>query len=86
MKLKGVVCGVPEEVWEAFEPVLPPRIWFGIGRRPISNRVCVHALLDVHVSGIPRELMPRGFPSAKTIQRRSPGVDRLELAMSPPRR
>ena len=70
MKLKDVARDVPDEVWEVFEPLLPPRIWFGIGRRPLSNRVCLHALLYVLVSGITWELLPPGFPSYKTVQRR----------------
>lgn len=70
MKLKDIARDVPEEVWEVFEPLLPPRIWFGVGRRPLSNRACLHALLYVLVSGIPWELLPSGFPSYKTVQRR----------------
>ena len=70
MELKDITRGVPEEIWTVFEPILPPVVWCGNGRPPKGNRECFHALLSVLVSGIPWEMLPRCFPSYKTIQRR----------------
>jgi transposase len=70
MELKDISRGVPEEIWTVFEPILPPVVWCGTGRPPKGNRECFHALLYVLVSGIAWELLPRGFPSYKTVQRR----------------
>jgi transposase len=70
MELKDITRGVPEEIWTVFEPILPPVVWCGNGRPPKGNRECFHALLYVLVSGIPWEMLPRGFPSYKTVQRR----------------
>lgn len=70
MELKDIARGVPDEIWTVFEPILPPVIWCGNGRPPKGNRECFHALLYVLVSGIPREMLPAGFPSYKTVQRR----------------
>jgi transposase len=70
MELKDIARGVPEEIWTVFEPILPPVVWCGNGRPPKSNRECFHALLYVLVGGISWELLPRGFPSYKTVQRR----------------
>jgi transposase len=70
MELKDIARGVPEEIWTVFEPILPPVIWCGNGRPPKGNRECFHALLYVLVSGIPWEMLPPGFPSYKTVQRR----------------
>jgi putative transposase len=70
MQLKDVARRLPEEIWGVFEPILPPVVWFGVGRPPKSNRECFHALLYVLVSGIPWEMLPLGFPSYKTVQRR----------------
>ena len=70
MELKDIARGVPEEIWTVFEPILPPVVWCGSGRPPKGNRECFHALLYVLVSGISWELLPRGFPSYKTVQRR----------------
>jgi hypothetical protein len=44
MKLTDFVADVPEDVWAVFEPILPAVVWQGIGRKPKSNRVCLHAL------------------------------------------
>src|SRR3954452_400859 len=63
MQLKDIARRLPEEVWTVFEPILPPVVWFGVGRAPKSNRECFHALLYVLVSGIPWEMLPLGFPS-----------------------
>ena len=70
MELKDLARGVPEEIWTVFEPILPPVVWCGHGRPPTSNRECIHALLSVLVGGISWEVLPRGFPSYKTVQRR----------------
>jgi transposase len=70
MELKDIARGVPAEIWTVFEPILPPVVWCGNGRPPEGNRECFHALLYVLVSGIPWEMLPRSFPSYKTVQRR----------------
>src|SRR4051812_20390464 len=70
MQLTDFVRGVPDDVWALFEPILPPAVWQGNGRRPIDNRRCLHALLYVLASGIGWEYLPAGFPSYKTVQRR----------------
>jgi transposase len=70
MQLTDFVRGVPDDVWAIFEPILPPLVWQGNGRKPISNRRCLHALLYVLASGIGWEYLPPGFPSYKTVQRR----------------
>src|SRR5512143_3489316 len=70
MQLKDIARRLPEEIWALFEPILPARIWCGNGRPPKSNRDCFHALLYVLVAGIPWEMLPAGFPSYKTVQRR----------------
>jgi transposase len=69
MQLKDFARGLPEEVWVEFEPVLPPVVWCGNGRKPYSNRDCLHALFYVLASGIAWEMLPQGFPSHKTVQR-----------------
>jgi len=70
MQLTDFVRGVPDDVWALFEPILPPALWQGNGRKPIDNRRCLHALLFVLASGIGWEYLPPGFPSYKTVQRR----------------
>jgi transposase len=70
MKLTDFVADVPEDVWALFEPILPPVVWKGIGRKPKSNRACLHALLYVLIAGIGWEFLPKSFPSYKTVQRR----------------
>ena len=70
MQLTDFVRGVPDDVWAAFEPILPPVVWKGNGRKPKENRECLHALLYVLIAGIGWELLPQGFPSYKTVQRR----------------
>ena len=70
MKLTDFVADVPEDVWAVFEPVLPAVVWRGVGRKPLSNRACLHALLYVLIAGIGWEYLPKGFPSYKTLQRR----------------
>src|SRR5262245_65636475 len=70
MQLTDFVRGVPEEAWALFEPILPPVVWKGNGRKPCGNRACLHGLLYVLASGIGWEYLPEGFPSHKTIRRR----------------
>ena len=70
MELSDFVADVPEDVWAVFEPILPPVVWCGVGRPPKGDRECFHALLYVLASGIPWEMLPQGFPSYKTVQRR----------------
>jgi transposase len=70
MRLTDLARGVPDEIWAVFEPILPPVVWCGNGCPPYDNRTCLHALLYVLVTGIPWEMMPPGFPSYKTVQRR----------------
>ena len=70
MTLTDFVADVPEDVWALFEPILPPVVWKGVGRKPKSNRACLHALLYILITGIGWEFLPKGFPSYKTVQRR----------------
>ena len=70
MQLTDFVRGVPDDVWAVFAPILPPVIWQGNGRKPKSNRDCLHGLLYVLIAGIGWEFLPKCFPSSKTIQRR----------------
>jgi transposase len=70
MKLTDFARQLPQEVWELFEPLLPPVVWCGNGRPPASNSDCLHALFSVLVSGIAWRMLPQGFPSYKTVQRR----------------
>jgi transposase len=70
MQLTDFVRGVPDDLWAVFEPILPPVVWQGNGRKPYGNRQCLHALLYVLAAGIAWEMMPLGFPSYKTVQRR----------------
>src|SRR2546423_6222831 len=70
MQLTDFVRGVPDDVWAVFEPIMPPVVWKGNGRKPKENRECLHALLYVLIAGIGWELLPAGFPGYKTIRRR----------------
>lgn len=70
MKLTDFVDEVPDSVWALFEPILPPVVWKGIGRKPKDNRACLHALLYLLAAGIGWEYLPKGLPSYKTVQRR----------------
>ena len=70
MKLTDFARHLPEEVWELFEPLLPPVVWCGNGRPPARNYDCLHAVFYVLVSGIAWRMLPKGFPSYKTVQRR----------------
>jgi transposase len=69
MKLNDIARHLPEDIWAVFEPILPGRIYAGVGRKPYSNRECLHALLYVLASGIAWEMLPWCFPSYKTVQR-----------------
>jgi transposase len=70
MKLTDFARELPEDVWALFEPLLPAVIWCGNGRKPASNRACLHGLFYVLVSGIGWRMLPKGFPSYRTVQRR----------------
>src|SRR5207244_2483517 len=70
MKLTDFVDDVPADVWEIFEPILPPAVWKGVGCKPYSNRECLHALLYLLITGIGWQFLPKGLPSYKTVQRR----------------
>ena len=70
MQLTDFARDLPEDVWTLFEPLLPPVVWKGNGRKPKSNRHCLHAVFYVLVSGIAWRMLPVCFPSYKTAQRR----------------
>jgi transposase len=70
MELKEIARRLPEDIWEVFEPLLPPVVWCGNGRPPRGNKECFHGLLYVLASGIAWEMLPPCWPSYKTIQRR----------------
>lgn len=70
MKLTDFARELPEDVWAVFEPLLPPVVWCGNGRQPASNHDCLHGLFYILVSGIAWRLLPKGFPSYRTVQRR----------------
>jgi len=68
--LESLARELPDEVWNAFEPVLPRVVWCGNGRRPCENRDCLHALIYLVITGIGWKMLPRCFPSYKTVQMR----------------
>lgn len=70
MQLTDCARKVPEDVWALFAPLLPPVVWCGNGCPPYDNRECFHAVLYVLVTGIGWQMLPPGFPSPKTVQRR----------------
>jgi transposase len=70
MQLTDFARDLPHDVWTLFEPLLPPVIWCGNGRPPVANRDCLHAVFYVLVSGIAWRMLPKGFPSYRTVQRR----------------
>jgi transposase len=70
MKLTDFARQLPEDVWALFEPLLPPVVWCGNGCPPYSNRECLHAVFYLLVTGIGWRMLPPGFPSYKTVQRR----------------
>ena len=73
MHLTDFARKVPDDVWALFEPILPPVVWCGNGCPPYDNRACLHAVLYVLVTGIGWQMLPPGFPSYKTVQRRLKG-------------
>lgn len=70
MELKELARRLPDDIWAEFEPVLPAVAWQGIGRPPVGNKECLHALLYVLASGVAWERLPWCVPSDKTVQRR----------------
>jgi transposase len=70
MELKDIARHLPEDIWNVFEPLLPPVVWCGNGRPPKGNKECFHGLLYVLASGIAWEMLPPCWPSSKTIRRR----------------
>ena len=78
MQLTDFARGVPEDVWTLFAPLLPPVVWCGNGCPPSDNRECLPAVLYVLVTGIGWRMVPPGFPSYKTGQRRLKGWFELE--------
>lgn len=70
MKLHAIARRLPDEVWAIFEPVLPPVVYSGEGRHPVSNHVCLHGLLYVLITGIGWEYVPACFPCGRTIKDR----------------
>src|SRR3989442_4056615 len=73
MQLTDFARKVREDVWALFAPILPPVVWCGNGCPPYDNRECLHAVLSVLVTGIGWQMLPSGFPSYKTLQRRLKG-------------
>jgi len=70
MQLTDFARKVPEDVGTLFAPLLPPVVWCGNGCPPYDNRECLHAVLYVLVTRIGWQMLPPGFPSYKTGQRR----------------
>lgn len=70
MQLTDFARRLPDDVWNLFAPLLPARVWCGNGRPPASNQECLHAVFYVLIAGIAWRMLPLGFPSYKTVQRR----------------
>src|ERR1700722_15699359 len=70
MQLRDVARRLPADIWALFEPILPPVVYSGTGRRPATNRACLHGILFVLVTGIGWDLVPLGFPCGKTLKKR----------------
>jgi transposase len=70
MNLAKLALRMPDEVWALFEPILPPVVYAGTGRKPCSNHACLQGLLSVLITGIGWEYVPPCFPCADTIQQR----------------
>ena len=70
MKLAQIARRLPESVWALFEPILPPVVYAGTGRKPVSNHKCLHGLLYVLITGIGWEYVPPCFPCGRTIKER----------------
>ncbi len=82
-KVGDLARRLPEEIWSTFEPVLPPVVWKGNGRPPADNRVCLHGVLYVLVSGVGWDLVPACFPCGRTLKGRLKawlGVDAFRTA------
>lgn len=70
MNLAKLALRMPDEVWALFEPILPPVVYAGTGRKPCSNHACLQGLLYVLITGIGWEYVPPCFPCGDTIQQR----------------
>ena len=70
MKLAKLALRMPDDIWALFEPILPPVVYAGTGRKPCSNHACLHGLLYVLITGIGWEYVPPCFPCGDTIQER----------------
>lgn len=70
MNLAKLALRMPDEVWALFEPILPPVVYSGTGRKPCSNHACLQGLLYVLITGIGWDFVPPCFPCADTIQQR----------------
>jgi transposase len=71
MNLPKLALRMPDEVWALFEPILPPVVYSGTGRKPCSNHACLQGLLYVLITGIGWDYVPPCFPCADTIQQRA---------------
>jgi transposase len=67
---EGLARRLPDDLWAAFEAVLPPVVWCGNGRPPCENRDCLHAVIYMGITGIGWKLLPPCFPCYKTVQGR----------------
>jgi len=72
MQLTNFARQLPADVWRLFQPLLPPVIWCGNGRKPASNYDCLHALFHVLVSGILASLVVAPPPPEVPVQRVDP--------------
>src|SRR5437868_4554276 len=70
MNLAKLALRMPDTVWALFEPILPPVVYQGTGRKPCSNHACLQGLLYVLITGIGWDYVPPCFPCADTIQQR----------------
>jgi transposase len=70
MNLAKLALRMPDEVWALFEPILPPVVYSGTGRKPCRNHACLQGLLYVLITGIGWDFVPPCFPCADTIQQR----------------
>jgi hypothetical protein len=70
MQLPDFARHLPEEGWQLFAPLLPPVVWCGNGRPPASTYDCLQAVFSILVRGLGGRMLPQGFPSDTTVQRR----------------
>lgn len=70
MTFESLARRLPDELWKAFEPVIPRTVWCGNGRPPVDDRTCLHAAIYVLISGIGWNFMPACFPCGKTVRGR----------------